>query len=86
MNAFSSGTMTAVALVLALAAACADPYVGTDGGGNLQRWSAQGQGVFVDLVRLIPLFEAMPPGSGCLPLHPLMQPFPCQHPWALWQD
>ena len=48
-------TMTATALVLALAAARADPYVGTDNDGNLQLRSAQGQGVFannVDLVRL----------------------------------
>ena len=47
-------TMTATALVLALAAARADPYVGTDNDGNLQLRSAQGQGVFandVDLVR-----------------------------------
>ena len=69
MNAFRGGTMPATVLVLALAAARAEPYVGTDDGGNLQLRSAQGQGVFannVDLVRLIPLFEATPPGS----LHP----------------
>ena len=64
-----SVTMTATALVLVLAAARANPYVGTDDDGNLQLRSAQGQGVFannLDLVRLIPLFEATP----CSPLHP----------------
>jgi len=53
MNAFR-GTMTATALVLALAAARADPYIGTDDDGNLQLRSAAGQSVFansVDLVR-----------------------------------
>ena len=52
-------TMTATALVLALAAARADPYVGTDDDGNLQLRSAQGQGVFtniVDLVQSHPVF------------------------------
>ena len=54
MNA-SRVTMTATALVIALAAARADPYVGTDDDGNLQLRSASGQGVFAnnfDLVRL----------------------------------
>ena len=54
-------TMTATALMLALAAARADPYVGTDDDGNLQLRSAQGQGVFannIDLVRL--------PFSNCI--------------------
>ena len=49
--------LLATALVLALAAARADPYVGTDDDGNLQLRSAQGQSVFansVDLVGLIP--------------------------------
>ena len=51
MNAFR-GTMTATALVfvLSLAAARADPYVGTDDDGNLQLRSAQGQGVFANNV------------------------------------
>ena len=40
--------MLAVALVLALTAARADPYVGTDDHGNLQLRSAQGQGVFAN--------------------------------------
>ena len=63
MNAFRV-TMTATALVLALAAARADPYVGTDNDGNLQLRSAPGQGVFannVDLVRSCCL-RSRPPG------------------------
>ena len=58
MNAFRV-TMTATALMLALAAARADPYVGTDDDGNLQLRSAAGQSVFansVDLVRSHPVF------------------------------
>ena len=63
--------LLATALVLALATARADPYVGTDDDGNLQLRSAQGQSVFansVDLVGLIPHFLLKPrPGPKVVP-------------------
>ena len=71
MNAFR-GTMTATALVfvLSLAAARADPYVGTDDDGNLQLRSAQGQGVFANNVDLVRLPLPRPQLQAALPLHP----------------
>ena len=42
----SSRMTTATVLILALATAHAEPYVGTDDDGNLQLRSASGQGVF----------------------------------------
>ena len=58
--------LTTAALVLVLAAAHADPYVGTDDDGNLQLRSASGKGVFANSVDLVGLIRSSR-SSHCRP-------------------